>query len=536
MTFYLKLVEGRRSISVAAVLTYLEPLPGIVRRAARSTHLQLDPERKANNPVWMGKRKRRQKSPSALHTSSPIPSKQLKVDDYLRSKLPAVSKPKSKLQSLEAPPHSGSDRAPVIEGQDVSVSAANMLNGDPPPAWLDLLSYENCRGRPGAPTLESEGPPNSLTIDLVANQSLLTAQTVAAIFKLLEELNSKVESLNELINEFFSSQQNVPKVETLKDLRGSAITSTLRTTEQQLTAKLVTPNSKDLKDTTKLQRHELQAVPIPAPQAVLNSAQGSHVIQPRHKTSNRILQRNQIALLIQNNNMNLRRWNSWKAVAAALGDLLCCDSNKLELLKIEWLPSPDRLTRVLLTFRQPTIPSMLCKMRPFLSSFEIFPSRVFQDTTVNPLMNFSGRRKEWQEYPRDNLPIDCPGINKKARNKEFGSMVPNSTKGERVSVDPMEGTSKARLPLDHSAQLNEVMDSSIKDQAESHPNATPMNGDSLSCEQKDTSLNGLPFPSPPKLRQPEMPTQQNMSEISPRSILSTSPVRDSGANTVPSVN
>lgn len=100
---------------------------------------------------------------------------------------------------------------------------------------------------------------------------------------------------------------------------------------------------------------------------------------------NHSLQTQQIASSISLNSLRIGCWDSRRVIIISLGHLLYCQYRQIDLCAIEWLPRTRKC--ILLSFTHPTIPLMLFKMRSFLASFQIFPTRVFQEVKVNSLFS-----------------------------------------------------------------------------------------------------------------------------------------------------
>ncbi|XP_062814940.1 uncharacterized protein LOC134292957 [Anolis carolinensis] len=180
--------------------------------------------------------------------------------------------------------------------------------------------------------------------DFVTKQCLLTVDTVVSIFEHLKKITKQLELLK------LSFDSLVQKNTALKE------------SPAQWSAQSPEPRKVD-RGHSAVPTKELQK-----------------------ESCNRILQARQTMLQIANIRVNKGRWGSQRAIKTSLSQLLHIQPHSIDILKVEWLPQVAAGKRILLTFQQPTIPTMLMKMRIFLHNFQISPTRVFRDLDITPLI------------------------------------------------------------------------------------------------------------------------------------------------------
>ncbi|XP_062831917.1 ras-GEF domain-containing family member 1A isoform X4 [Anolis carolinensis] len=279
------------------------------------------------------KKKRTRTSPETLKHQKP--SKQLKIDDLF---VETVSTPE--LNSL------------FTDNSFLSLDKENRNSGNNSTAYQEGVSLDLCRGdTPGTSSLITELKQPELlqqtnSTSALMQQCLLTAKTVTFIFDKLKNVANQIEQLRLSFDSFV--QRNTA-------LRESTVQADGMGPRREAT---------DEKPCTKATR-------------------GYSLTSTK---CNRILQANQIMLRIAHNNINKGRWRSFRAIRTSLGQLLHIHPQCVDLLKVEWLPQVSADKKIVMTFEQSTLPSMLMKMKLFLLKFQIAPMRVFRDLDISPLI------------------------------------------------------------------------------------------------------------------------------------------------------
>ncbi|KAJ7332979.1 hypothetical protein JRQ81_015159 [Phrynocephalus forsythii] len=258
--------------------------------------------------------------------------KQLKIDEFITSNCPV-----SNFYNL-----------PTVSNIITSNRFA-ALRGDSPLSPSGVCNLSTISS-PTSPQMVNDVQPfNERTMPgFLADQCLLTAQTVIAIFGHLQRVSNQMNGVESALEKLREALLQQPVDHTQpQGLRG-------RAAERSESAE------------------NLQHVPL----------RHSALEPTRKPTTSKIFQNTQVTLQIAPTKINRKRWETQRSVRTSLSQLLNIETQKTDLKSIRWLPSKSGHTRVCLTFEQAVIPLFLLKMRTFLGTFQITPSRVFSDPTV----------------------------------------------------------------------------------------------------------------------------------------------------------
>lgn len=240
-------------------------------------------------------------------------------------------------------------------------------------------------------------------MDLAAENCLLTAQTVIAIYDQLSEANQKIDELKSLMRNYIS------KI----DKKTNSISQAAKITPspQMVQAARKLSVGKDMEERLVLQRHRilLQVADIP---------------------------------------LNMARWHSRRVILNSLSQLLHCRVQSNELKEISWLPSRYGFKRILLTFEQIILPTMLFRLENFLSKYHIRPVHVFYNTQTQSLLQSGRRAKSVRE---DDINLENPKCNcslaikqrippptKTEQDKDNGKKFPDLSNGKIQFLDDEE--------------------------------------------------------------------------------------------------
>ncbi|KAJ7331896.1 hypothetical protein JRQ81_014076 [Phrynocephalus forsythii] len=261
--------------------------------------------------------------------------KQLKIDEFITSNCPV-----SNFYNL-----------PTVSNIITSNRFAALRDDSPlsPSGVCNLSTISS----PTSPQMVNDVQPfNERTMPgFLADQCLLTAQTVIAIFDHLQRVSNQMNGVESALEKLREALLQQPVDHTQpQGLRGRAA----ERSESSESAE------------------NLQHVPL-----------HHSAIEPTRKpATSKIFQNTQVTLQIAPTKIIRKRWETQRSVRTSLSQLLNIETQKIDLKSIRWLPSKSGHTRVCLTFEQAVIPLFLLKMRTFLGTFQITPSRVFSNPMV----------------------------------------------------------------------------------------------------------------------------------------------------------
>ena len=259
--------------------------------------------------------------------------KQLKMDEFVTANCP--------VSNLATLPIASS----ILTNNRFALLREEILSS--PPGACDLSAIST----PCTPLTPQkiQFPSESNHAKFLAEQCLLTAQTVIAIFDNLQRVCNQMNSVESALGKL---------TETLLQPKDNTQTR----------------GFKEKADGRFSHKDDIQQL---APQQLASQLN-------RETKSSKVFQSTQVMLQIAPIAINRKRWETHRSVMISLSQLLNIEVRKIDLKNIRWLPHKYGHKRVCLTFEHAVIPLILLKMRTFLGKFQITPSRVFSEPSTLP--------------------------------------------------------------------------------------------------------------------------------------------------------
>lgn len=342
------------------------------------------------------KRKTAHCSPNGNEGRSNL-QKQRKIEGFckpLQTPVGQASSPLSLPDSRGALALFGDSPLGVWEFQAEESQPGRQLGGlrTPPRSWMINDSAILGELTPGQDKdLESEfhnlNHSDLTTRDFISRHSMLTSQTVLAIFDQFAEVRSKLESVTNFIA---AAQTKKPQVHSIgcQTERPGQTPATVQPRERASGQHIDCKHGKNKRDGDQV---------------------GSEIPRYRSGWGNRRLVKEQIVLNIYNSKINVGRWSSKGQIVTSLSQLTRCDKGAVDLAAYEHLPQRENYLRILFKFKQQLFPSLLMRMRGFLAYYQIIPTRVFTSDEVSPLI---------QRAPRDRVVVQGTAVWESGLNRE----------------------------------------------------------------------------------------------------------------------
>ncbi|KAJ7313976.1 hypothetical protein JRQ81_005824 [Phrynocephalus forsythii] len=157
--------------------------------------------------------------------------------------------------------------------------------------------------------------------------------------------------------------------------------------------------------------------------------------QPETQRSSQslILQPNKICLTVRYRWAKKLKWNNLKMAKGYLRDLLQIPLSQVDFISVDSLNDAAWPKKFLLSFESPRLPSLVIRRKDSMARWDVFPTRVFRDSNVKPLLVKTSVNK-------DNSPtVSAPNIKPKPLNWE-SFLIPTTPRvlsPETVGNDPL---------------------------------------------------------------------------------------------------